>query len=229
MRKALSGVARVHGRFGLQAAVQPAARRGRRAAQPRRARPDHDVRRAARALRGLADAPAAPLRHRGLGRLHGGDRPVVAAHRGRPRGDEGGAARAPAAAAARTAPAPARRRRGRAAPRVRRPWPSPTPARPALFEALRAHRLALARGQACRRTWSPATARCATWPRCGRARWTSSLAVHGIGPAKAERYGRGFLDVIERALSSRRLSRAVVRPWHAAVPEADTRRRPWFR
>jgi len=28
------------------------------------------------------------------------------------------------------------------------------------------------------------------------------MSVHGIGPAKADRYGRGFLDTVARALSA---------------------------
>ena len=108
VRKALSAVARVHRQFGLQARGEAAARRGRPAAGARRPRPHADLRRAARAPRALAAAAAAPLRHRGLGGLHRRRPAGGRAHRGRARGDEGGAARAPAAAAA------SRRRRGRA-------------------------------------------------------------------------------------------------------------------
>jgi ATP-dependent DNA helicase RecQ len=68
----------------------------------------------------------------------------------------------------------------------------------ALFEALRAHRLSLARGQgvppyviASDRTLREIAA---TRPRS----LGELLSVHGIGDAKARRYGAGFLDVVSR-------------------------------
>jgi ATP-dependent DNA helicase RecQ len=69
-----------------------------------------------------------------------------------------------------------------------------------VFEALRAHRLALARAGsvppyviASDRTLRDLAA---AQPRT----LDALLTVYGIGPAKAARYGRGFLEVIERAL-----------------------------
>ena len=71
VRKALSAVARVHRRFGLQAAVKLL----RGEADPRLERAGLDRTPTfgcpARAPRALAAAPAAPLRDRGLGGLHG--------------------------------------------------------------------------------------------------------------------------------------------------------------
>jgi ATP-dependent DNA helicase RecQ len=71
-----------------------------------------------------------------------------------------------------------------------------------VFEALRAHRLTLSRAAsvppyviASDRTLRDLAA---VQPRTLGA----LLGVHGIGPAKAERYGRGFLEVIERALAA---------------------------
>ena len=72
VRKALSGVARIHGRFGLGAAVKLL----RGAADPRleRRRPRPHAAPSARSREQPEEwlaAPAAPLRHRGLGRLRG--------------------------------------------------------------------------------------------------------------------------------------------------------------
>jgi ATP-dependent DNA helicase RecQ len=91
--------------------------------------------------------------------------------------------------------------------RVRVPRPSgvrfPRPEADALsgeeavvFEALRAHRLGLARGQGVPPyvIASDRTLREMASLRPGTLR--DLLLVHGIGQAKADRYGRGFLDVI---------------------------------
>jgi ATP-dependent DNA helicase RecQ len=73
------------------------------------------------------------------------------------------------------------------------------PGASAVFDALRAHRLALARDRsvppyviASDRTLRDMSV---LQPRT----LDALLSVHGIGEAKAERYGRGFLDVIARA------------------------------
>jgi ATP-dependent DNA helicase RecQ len=97
--------------------------------------------------------------------------------------------------------APARRRsKPGAKPAVAHDDAPPTA--PAVFEALRAHRLSLARAAsvppyviASDRTLRDLAA---TQPRTMEA----LLAVHGIGPAKAERYGDGFLAVIARAVGA---------------------------
>jgi ATP-dependent DNA helicase RecQ len=68
-----------------------------------------------------------------------------------------------------------------------------------VFEALRAHRLALARDQGVP-PYVVASDRTLRELALEQPRTIDALlSVHGIGPAKAERYGRGFLDVIDRA------------------------------
>ena len=104
--------------------------------------------------------------------FRGGDRPGRRAHRGGRRGHAGRAPRAPAAPARagarrRRAAAPRRRQRRRGMPRRAT---SSTPSASALFEALRRTASRWPRREACRPTSSPATARCATSPRCARAR-----------------------------------------------------------
>jgi len=66
----------------------------------------------------------------------------------------------------------------------------------ALFDALRAHRLNLARteGLAAYLIASDRTLRDIAAQRPKTA--TELLRVHGIGPAKADKYGAGFLEVV---------------------------------
>ena len=72
-----------------------------------------------------------------------------------------------------------------------------------LFEALRAPPAgARARARACRPTSSPATARCASWRVLAPRTRSELLAVHGIGAAKADRYGDGLLQVVARQRSA---------------------------
>ncbi len=67
-----------------------------------------------------------------------------------------------------------------------------------LFEALRTHRLALARSQGVP-PYVVASDRTLREMATLRPRTLGALmAIHGIGPAKADRYGAGFLDVIAR-------------------------------
>ena len=152
-----------------------------------------------------------------------GDRPVVVLTEAGPRGDEGGAAGAARAAVARQRGRPAtagsRDRAGRARrfPPGRRASPAPTPcsrrcARTASALARDAQRAALRDRQ------RPHAAR--PGRRSSRARSTRCSSVYGIGPAKAERYGRGFLEVIERALGrSVTLSGAGTAPCHKRTPD----------
>jgi ATP-dependent DNA helicase RecQ len=73
----------------------------------------------------------------------------------------------------------------------------------AVFEALRAHRLALARDRSVP-PYVIASDRTLRDLAVFQPRTVDALlSVHGIGPAKAERYGPGFLAVIERALAGR--------------------------
>ena len=198
VRKALSGVARVHNRFGLQAAV----RLLRGEADPRLERDglhhtptfgvlkEHPEQWLTRLLRRCVTA--------GWVDFTTGDRPMVVL--------------TPAGREVMKAERPARlllpSRGGTAGPRS-----SAGPRRGAqvafgegggpVFEALRAHRLTLARAQgvppyvvASDRTLREMAA---LLPRTE----SDLLAVHGIGPAKAERYGKGFLEVVGRFLPGR--------------------------
>jgi ATP-dependent DNA helicase RecQ len=71
----------------------------------------------------------------------------------------------------------------------------------ALFEALRAHRLELAREEGVP-PYVIASDRCLRDLARQRPRDLDALLlVHGIGPAKAERYGAGLLEVVARAES----------------------------
>jgi len=200
VRKALSGIARVHGRFGINAAAKLL----KGALDPRLERTglhttttfgvlrEHDEEWILRLLRRCVTA--------GWVDFQGGDRPVVVLTlSGRavmkserparlllPRGLElrpTSAARRPAAL-----PGVAGDVLDAAAERV--------------FEALRAHRLRLARDQAVP-PYVIASDR--TLREIAQLRPTSLgalLMVHGIGSTKAERYGRGFLEVVQAASSA---------------------------
>lgn len=198
VRKALSGVARVSNRFGLKAAVRLL--RGEEDERLSSARLDHTT--TFGVLREHSEDWLMRLVRRcvtaGWVDFTAGDRPVVVL-------TEAGRAVMKAERPVRlvlpplvTAPAGSRRPKGRAA--VPLSPAADSPAASAVFEALRAHRLALARGQgvppyviASDRTLRDMSV---LQPR----NVDALLSVHGIGQAKAERYGRGFLDVIERAL-----------------------------
>ena len=198
VRKALSGVARVHGRFGLQAAVKllhgdadPRFERAGLTASPRSATCASTPR------TGCSAAPA--LRDRGLGGLLRPRSPGRRPHRGGPRGDEGGAPGAAAAAAhgpAARRPAAGPRAAGSPVGRPRGEATSRDGAA-AVFAALRGHRLSLSRAQgiapfivASDRTLREIAA---------APRTVEELMAYGIGRQKAERYGRGFLDVVAAA------------------------------
>ena len=72
----------------------------------------------------------------------------------------------------------------------------------ALFEALRGHRSAIARRDSVP-PYVVASDRTLREIATVRPRTLSALlAVHGIGQAKADRFGAGFLDVVERAAAS---------------------------
>ena len=209
VRKALSAVARVHRRFGLQAAVKLL----RGEADPRLERAGLDrtptFGALARALRSRGSLrAAAPLRHRGLGRLHrrATGRWSLLTEAGRAVMKARAAGAAPAAAAERAADAarrPRARRAARARRRAARTRPLPTRMRAArrVRGAARAIASRWRAPRACRPSSWPATARCATSRSCARAGWRLKLA-HGIGPAKAERYGARFLEVVARAAPS---------------------------
>jgi len=206
VRKALSGVARVHGRFGMTAAVQLL----RGAADDRLARAGLDETTTFGVLREHGDEWLLKLLRRcvtaGWVEFSTGDRPVV-------RLTEAGRAVMRAERPARLLLPPSqpahdvRSRSGEARPpsgRGQRRRASDLAAvildetDERVFEALRAHRLQLARELnvppfmiASDRTLRElASSR-------PRPRSVADLrGVYGIGEAKAERFGRGFLDVI---------------------------------
>jgi ATP-dependent DNA helicase RecQ len=71
----------------------------------------------------------------------------------------------------------------------------------AVFTALRAHRLALSRAQGVP-PYVVASDRTLREMAVLQPRTLGELmSVHGIGPAKVDRYGRGFLDTVARALT----------------------------
>jgi ATP-dependent DNA helicase RecQ len=195
VRKALSAVARVHERFGLTAAVKLL----RGAKDPRLERAglhrtptwgaleDHTEEWLLRLLRRCVTA--------GWVDFTSGDRPMVrltSAGRAVMKAERPARLLLPAAAAS-----------PRPAPRNRKVV-SPLPDRPVdetLFEALRRHRLRLAREQGVppyvvagdRTLREIAATRPGTLEELG--------ALYGIGPAKAEKYGPGLLEVVARTAS----------------------------
>ena len=200
-------MARVHGRFGLQAAVKLL--HGEADPRLERAGLDRtpDVRQPARASGAGSCALLRRCVTAGWVELPGRERPVVRADRGRARGDEGRAAGAAAAAAAdrarragggepvarESAAAPAASARGR---------PSSTAAASALFE--RPARPPARGGPRAQGVPPYIVASDRTLRDMAMLRPRTlgeSMSAHGIGPAKAERYGAGFLDTVARALS----------------------------
>jgi ATP-dependent DNA helicase RecQ len=198
VRKALSGVARVSGRFGIQLAVKLL-----------RGEPDPRLERS-----GLAATPtfgnlrehAAPwllrlLRRcvtRGWATFSGGDRPVLMlTEDGRAvmRGERPARLRLPPPSGARPKPP---------APPAMRATPERTaaadPVARALFEALRVHRLALAREEGVP-PYVIASDRTLRELAEVRPRTLDELRLaHGIGPHKVARYGTGLLTVVARTL-----------------------------
>jgi ATP-dependent DNA helicase RecQ len=209
VRKALSAVARLEGRFGLGAAV--ALLRG--APDPRLARSGLDRTRTFGALAECDDEWLQRLLRRcvtaGFVDLSSGERPVVvltpagrAVMRGlrparielpparprRTRPDRGRGAGKPARAAARRSPSG--------------PTASGAAARSAgdraLFDALRAERLALARAAGVP-PYVVAHDRTLAEIASAKPRGAGELArLHGMGPARLARYGEAFLAVVRR-------------------------------
>jgi ATP-dependent DNA helicase RecQ len=195
VRKALSAVARIHRKFGLQAAV----RLLRGEDDPRLARAGLDQTPTYGVLREHSESWLLRLLRRcvtaGFVDFTGGDRPVVVltdAGRAVMKAERPARLLLPPRADAPKALAQPARRSG---PALIADLTGPGAA---LFEALRAHRLSLARAQgvppyviASDRTLREMAA---TKPRT----LDELLGVHGIGAAKAGRYGRGFLEVVAR-------------------------------
>jgi ATP-dependent DNA helicase RecQ len=201
VRKALSGVARVSGRFGIQLAVKLL-----------RGEPDPRLERsglAATPTFGNLRAHPAPwllrlLRRcvtRGWATFSGGDRPVlVLTEDGRAvmKGERPARLRLPP----RTSPAPPTAR----APSPLRLTPVPEaasePVAQALFEALRAHRLSVARAEGVP-PYVVASDRTLRELAELQPRTADELRLaHGIGPHKVERYGAGLLAVVTGMLAA---------------------------
>jgi len=201
VRKALSAVARIHDRLGLGAAVkllrgdadERLERYGLQRVSTFGVLRGHNAEWLTRVLRRLVtagwvgfrgdDRPVALLTEAG-GRVMRGDVParIVLPSRYRP-----GTPRAAAAA----------RRPRRSAERF--PVAAPdamTPAEQALFEALRAHRLELARALGVPPYVVAHDRTLHDLVHLQPSSRDELLAVDGIGPAKAARYGEGFLAVI---------------------------------
>jgi ATP-dependent DNA helicase RecQ len=199
VRKALSGVARVHGRFGLQTAAKLV----HGDADPRleRAGLTRVV-----TFGNLREHPAdwllALIRRcvtAGWVGFTGGDRPVVVLT------EDGRAVMKGERPARLLLPPTPEARRLEPAP-ARRPFSAPDPAAPrraehdavasALFEALRRHRLEVARAEGIA-PFIVASDRTLREIAALRPKNLGELQLaYGIGRQKAERYGRGFLDVV---------------------------------
>jgi ATP-dependent DNA helicase RecQ len=204
VRKALSGVARVHGRFGLQTAVKlihgEADERLARAGLTR-----------VPTFGNLKEHPApwllALLRRcvsAGWVSFSGRERPVVVLT------DEGRAVMKGERPARLLLPPVARRAAGpeRAAePSRRRPAPGAAEldaGAQSLFEALRRHRLAVARAEGVA-PFIVASDRTLRDVAALRPRTLAELEqAHGVGPYKAERYGAGLLRVVAEETSQGR-------------------------
>ena len=200
VRKALSGVARVSGRFGIQLAVKllrgeadPRLERSGLAATP--------------TFGNLREHPAPWLLRllrrcvtRGWATFSGGDRPVlVLTEDGRAvmRGERPARLRLPP-----TEGGPPKRALLAPAPLTAGRAPAADPVTPVVFEALRGHRLALARAEGVP-PYVIASDRTLRELAEIRPRSLDALRLaHGIGPHKVERYGAGLLAVVARTLAA---------------------------
>jgi len=205
VRKTLAGVARVHGRFGLQAAAKLL----RGTPDQRFARRGLDRVSTFGVLRGRNEGWLVRVLRRcvtaGYVDFHGGDRPVVVL-------TESGAAvmrgerparmllppekRATPTVTASPSTRPAARAAARSPRAHAQPDEALEPASAELFEALRHHRLEVSRAEGVP-PYVVATDRALR--DIARQRPTSFSALllcHGIGEAKASRYGAGLLRVV---------------------------------
>ncbi len=192
VRKALSGVARVHGRFGLKAAVgllagledSRLASSGLDQVRTFGVLSEHDPRWIMSLLRRCITA--------GWVGFVGDARPVVVL-------TESGRAVMAGQVPARILLPPRPRAHDPARPARRRPRPAPAEVAPgddALFQALRARRLELAREHGVP-PYVVASDRTLRDMALLRPRSPAELlAVHGVGPTKAERYGADLLQVV---------------------------------
>jgi len=198
VRKALAGVARVHGRFGLGAAV--ALLRG--VADPRLAREGLDRTTTFGVLEDFGDDWLTRLLRRcvtaGWVDFWGGDRPVVIlTEEGSEvmRGERPVRLLLPPL----TRPKSAAGTKSRGGARRGEPTPGLDELDAAgreLFESLRAHRMQVARAEGVP-PYVVASDRTLRDLATLRPRDLAELQLaHGIGPAKAEKYGQGLLDVV---------------------------------
>jgi len=193
VRKALSGVARCDRRLGLTAAAKLLAG----TEDDRLARWNLSTVNTFGALSDRKEAWITRLLRRcvtaGWVTFTGGDRPLVALTR---EGRDVMQGRRPARLLLppERAPRPAKRRRAEVPA-----MDELDAAASELFEALRGHRLQLARDEGVP-PYVIASDRCLRDLARQRPRSVDGLLlVHGIGPAKAERYGEGLLEVVARA------------------------------
>jgi ATP-dependent DNA helicase RecQ len=204
VRKALSAVARVHRRFGMQAAV----RLLRGEADPRLARTGLDRTPTFGALREHAEAWLMRLLRRcvtaGWVDFTADDRPVVLlteAGRAVMKAERPARLLLPSTATAVPAVAGGRVGRGRDRNGGARAGAAPAEldaGAARVFEALRAQRMSLARTQGVP-PYVVASDRTLREIALLQPRSLGELmAVHGIGAAKADRYGKGWLDVVAR-------------------------------
>ena len=202
VRKALSGVARVHRRFGVTAAVKLLAGQP----DPRLTRAGLDRSTTFGVLGDRSPEWITRLLRRcttaGWVDFTSGDRPMVClteAGRGVMKAERPARIVLPpeGSSGAGGAGKPGSRGRSRAAaPAVRLDADASQ-----LFEALRAHRLELARDEGVP-PYVIASDRALREIAAIRPRTLDALTLaHGIGPAKAERYGAGLLEVVARASS----------------------------
>ncbi|HYU43813.1 MAG TPA: ATP-dependent DNA helicase RecQ [Vicinamibacteria bacterium] len=205
VRKALSAVARVHRRFGLQAAV----RLLRGEADPRLERSGLDRTPTFGSLREHPEPWLLRVLRRcvtaGWVDFTADEKPVVLlteAGRAVMKAEQPARLLLPS----RTSIAPGGPSRSRGGERGGRSSSAPVSAEidgaaATVFAALRAHRLALSRAQGVP-PYVVASDRTLRDMAVLQPRTLGELmSVHGIGPAKADRYGRGFLDTVARALS----------------------------
>jgi ATP-dependent DNA helicase RecQ len=200
VRKALSAVARVHRRFGMQAAV----RLLRGEADPRLERAGLDRTPTFGALRDCAEAWLLRVLRRcvtaGWVDFTADERPVVLlteSGRAVMKAERPARLLLPSRSTAAVAGAASRSRGERGSKRPALPLDG---AGASLFEALRAHRLSVSRAQGVP-PYVVASDRTLREIATLRPRSLADLmAVHGIGAAKAERYGRGLLEAVARAV-----------------------------
>jgi ATP-dependent DNA helicase RecQ len=196
VRKALSAVARIHGRFGLSAAVKLL----RGEPDPRLVRAGLERTPTFGALAEHAEDWLLRLLRRcvsaGFVDFEGGERPVAIL-------TEEGASVMRAARPARLLLPPRERPRPRAGAAREAPPSAASDALDergrAIFEALRRHRLEVARAEGVP-PYVVATDRALRDLAALRPATAAELEqAHGIGPAKAKRYGAGLLEVVRRA------------------------------